>query len=56
MRVDGGHIDLQVEFVDKDRILALIVTDLPEDFSLSTGDSIEVFEDEILYKADQQEL
>lgn len=52
MRVDGGHIDLRVEFVDKDKVLAAIVTELPEGLALSTGDSIDVFEDEILYKPD----
>ena len=54
MRVDGGHIDLQVEFVDKDKVLAVIITELPEDFALSNGDSIEVFQEEILYKADSK--
>lgn len=50
MRVDGGHLDLRVEFVDEDRVLALILTELPEEFALSAGESIEVFEEEILYK------
>jgi hypothetical protein len=52
MRVDGGHIDLQVELVEKDSISAVITTQLPEEFALSTGDSIEVFEEEILYKTE----
>jgi hypothetical protein len=51
MRVDGGHIDLRVEFVEKDKVLAVITTELPAEFELSNGDSIEVFEDEILCKA-----
>ena len=51
MRVDGAHIDLRVEFVDKDKVLAVIITELPSEIELSTGDSIEVFEDEILVKA-----
>lgn len=51
MRVDGGHIDLRVEFVDKDSVMGSIITELPKDFILSTGDSIEVFVEEILYKA-----
>lgn len=54
MRVDGGYIDLQVEFVDKDRVMAVIITQLPEEFSLRTGESIEVFEEEILYKVEEK--
>jgi hypothetical protein len=52
MRIDGGHIDLQVELVEKDSVSAVITTQLPEEFALSTGDSIEVFEEEILYKTE----
>jgi len=55
MRVDGGHIDLRVEFVDKDRVTGAIITELPENIALSNGDSIEVFEDEILYKAEYKD-
>lgn len=51
MRVDGGHIDLRVEFVDKDSVTAAVITELPQEFALSNGDSIEVFLEEILYKA-----
>lgn len=52
MRVDGGHIDLKVELVEKDSISAVITTQLPEEFALSTGESIELYEDEILSKAE----
>jgi hypothetical protein len=52
MRVDGGHIDLQVELVEKDSVSAVITTQLPDEFALNTGDSIEVFEEEILYKTE----
>ena len=52
MRVDGGHIDLRVEFVDKDSVMGAIITELPGEFALSTGESIEVFQEEILYKAE----
>ena len=52
MRVDGGLIDLRVEFVEEDKVLAVIITQLPKGFPLSTGDSIEVFADEILYRND----
>lgn len=51
MRIDGGHVDLKVELVEKDTIMAAIITDLPVEFALSTGESIELFEEEILYKA-----
>ncbi len=54
MRVDGGHIDLRVELVEKDSISAVITTQLPEEFALSTGESIELFEDEVLHKVDSE--
>lgn len=52
MRVESGYIDLQIEFISEDRVLATILTDLPEEFALCTGESIEVFQEEILYKAE----
>ena len=52
MRVDGGLIDLWVELVEEDKVLAAIITQLPKGFPLSTGASIEVLEDEILYRND----
>jgi len=52
MRVDGGYIDLRVEFVDEDNVMGDIITELPTEFALSTGESIEVFPEEILYKAE----
>lgn len=52
MRVDGGHIDLRVEFVDEDNVMAAIITEWPGEFPLSTGGSLEVFPEEILYKAE----
>lgn len=54
MRIDGGHIDLRVEFVDEDRLMGAIITELPIEFPLSIGESIEVFPEEILYKAESQ--
>jgi hypothetical protein len=54
MHIDGGVIDLQVEEVHTDSVMANILTVLPEKFPLSTGGSIEIFEDEILYKADSR--
>lgn len=50
MRVDGGYLDLKIEFVDVDKVTAVIITELPDEFALSEGDSIEVFQEEILYK------
>ena len=54
MRVDGGYVDLRVEFVDEDRVMGDIITELPGEFALSTGESIEVFPEEILYKAESK--
>jgi len=53
VRADGGYIDLEVEFIEEDKVLANITTLLPKKFPLETGGSIEVFENEILYKAGQ---
>jgi hypothetical protein len=33
-------------------MMGAIITELPKGFALSTGESIEVFEEEILYKAE----
>ena len=50
IRADGGYIDLEVEQLEGDSVIAVVTTELPIDFSLSVGDSIEVFEEEILYR------
>ncbi len=55
MRVDGGYLDLKVEHIEDDSVSAVIVTQLPKEFALSTGDSIEVFQEEILYKVEEKE-
>jgi hypothetical protein len=55
MRVDGGYLDLKVEHIEDDSVSAVILTQLPEEFALSTGGSIEVFQEEILYKANEKE-
>ena len=52
MRVDGGYVDLKVELVDENKVLAVITTELPNEFALNKGESIEVFQEEILYMAD----
>jgi len=54
-RVDGGLIDLKVEHIEDGKVLAVITTQLPKGLTLGTGDSIEVYEDEILYKADSSQ-
>jgi hypothetical protein len=50
VRADGGYIDLEVESVEDVSVLAVILTELPKEFSLGTGDSIDIFEEEILYR------
>ncbi len=54
MHIDGGVIDLQIEEVHSESVMANILTALPEKFPLKAGGSIEIFEDEILYKADSR--
>ncbi len=46
----GGYIDLEVEHIEDDSVMGVILTTLPEGFSLETGDVLEIFEQEILYK------
>jgi len=55
MRIDGGHIDLKIEYIDNDKVLAVIMTTLPKEFSLEKGTSIEIYEEEILYIAEVTE-
>ena len=50
IQVDGGYVDLEVEGVYEDNVLAMILTELPDSFSLATGYSIEIYEEEILYR------
>jgi hypothetical protein len=47
---DGGYMDLEVEEIFHDKVTAVILTELPEEFPLEKDDSIEVFEEEILYR------
>ena len=47
---DGGYMDLEVEHIEDDKVLAVILTELPEEFPLEKDDSIEVLEEEILYR------
>jgi len=55
IRADGGYLDLEVEDIFYDRVTAVILTPLPEEFPLKTGSSIEIFEEEILSKVEQTE-
>ena len=50
MRIDGGYVDLEVEHIEDQGVMAVILTVLPESFPLGAGHSIEVYEDEILYR------
>lgn len=49
-RIDGGYVDLEIEHVDSDHVMAVILTRLPKEFALEAGESLEIREDEILYK------
>jgi len=53
-RIEGGYIDLEVEQIEPDCIVAGIQTELPQHFPLGVGDAIEILEEEILYKIKQE--
>ena len=49
-RIVDGYIDLTVESIEDDKVIADILTALPEEnFPLSTGDWMELLEEEILF-------
>ena len=48
-RIVDGHIDSTIESIEGGKVIADILTDLPKDFPLSTGDSMELLEEEILF-------
>ncbi len=49
-RIVDGYIDLTVESIEDDKVIADILTILPEEnFPLSTGDWLELLEEEILF-------
>ena len=52
LRADGGLLDLEVEHIEDDTVFGVILTELPKEFPLQTGDSLEVYPDEILYKTE----
>ena len=55
VRADGGYLDLEVEHIEDDTVFGVIVTQLPKEFPLQAGDSLEIYPDEILYKAQMTE-
>lgn len=55
IRADGGYVDLEIEGIAEDNVMAVIRTELPAEFALGTGDSIEIYEEEILHKAGEWE-
>jgi hypothetical protein len=54
MRIDGGLLCLKIELVEKDEILGAVLTQLPKEFSIQTGSTIELYLEEILYKTEIQ--
>jgi len=47
-QADGGYIDLEIEFIDGETIWGNILTELPPQFPLAKGTSIELSIDEIM--------
>jgi len=56
LRVDGGYVDFKIELIESNTLLGSIITNLPRDFSLSTGESLEIYQEEILYKSESLNL
>ena len=54
MRIDGEVIDLQIDEIHSESVVATILTVLPKKLPIHTGGSIEIFENEILYKAESR--
>ena len=55
VRADGGYLDLEIEHIEDDSVFGVIITELPKGFALQKGTSLELFKDEILYKAGMTE-
>ena len=55
VRADGGYLDLEVEHIEGETVFGVIQTQLPKEFPLQAGDSLEIYPDEILYKAQMTE-
>ena len=54
-RIDDVYVDLEIEHIEDQGVMAVILTILPESFPLGAGHSIEVYEDEILYRTKSTE-
>ncbi len=55
IQAEGGYMDLLVEGITDRAVSGIIFTKLPEVFVLGTGDTIEVFEEQILGIVDERE-
>ena len=44
------YLHLEIEHIFYDKVNAVIVTKLPEELPLRAGDSLDVYEEEILYR------
>lgn len=55
VRADGGYLDLEVELIEGETVFGVIQTQLPKESPLQAGDSLEIYADEILYKAQMTE-
>jgi len=55
IQAEGGYMDLLVEGITDRAVSGVIFTQLPEVFVLGTGDTIEVFEEQILDIVDEPE-
>ncbi|MDD2462867.1 MAG: hypothetical protein PHI97_02615 [Desulfobulbus sp.] len=55
VRADGGYLDLEVELIEGETVFGVLQTQLPKEFPLQAGDSLEIYPDEILYKAQMTE-
>lgn len=55
VHADGGYLNLEVEHIEGEAVFGVILTQLPKEFPLQAGDSLEIYPDEILYKAQIKE-
>jgi len=51
-RFDSGLLDLKLEHIDLDHVRGEVLTQLPDEFPVKTGSSLEIAAEEILYKHD----
>ncbi len=55
VRIDGGYVDLEVEHIEDESVFGVIMTALPDKFPLKKAESLEIFQEEILYKSNLTE-